>query len=338
MVATGTCLDEMAVAHGEGDEVWECDSEVESGTDAESEQDSDAEVPLPLPGSPVAAQAKKVSFSQGYPQQQKMPLQPAVPARTVQAPPKMALAPVQAPPKMAPAPVVEIRQKQIPSLQSQAQTSAPWMKGATELALHLRKDNERLRQLLVEAQREAENAIEQGQSKGDVDFAHLLELVKEFGSTGIGENTEPNKGDEPEVCMSFNTQEFRMDEDDVDDKDLEIKRLNAEIAEAKEKLASQQSGIKPCLTKIDEASSIELVGYWVSSKTGDLQHVVRADTDTDLDAPNAVEWEIIEADQESVTLQSDSGIEHCVERLKTKMFGESLLWGSGDLWTRKADA
>merc|ERR1719265_1599913 len=152
---------------------------------------------------------------------------------------------------MAPAPVVEIRQKQIPSLQSQAQTSAPWMKGATELALHLRKDNERLRQLLVEAQREAETALEQGQSTDKVDFAHLLELVKEFG-TG-GEETE--KSEEPEMCMSFTTQEFRMDEDDVDEKDLEIQRLEAELADLKEQMITQQSGIKPLVTKLDEDRS-----------------------------------------------------------------------------------
>jgi hypothetical protein len=238
---------------------------------------------------------------------------------------------------MAPLPTVQVR-KVAPSLQSQAQSSSlGGTSAATELALHLRKDNERLRQLLVEAQREAEQALEQGQGNDKVDFAHLLELVKEFG-TGMGEAAEPEQGDEPEMCMSFNTQEFRMDEDDVDEKDLEIKKLESQLAELKDKLATQQSGVKPLLTSIDEESSAELVGYWVSSKTGELHHVVQADTDTELDAPNAVEWEIIEADRESATLQSDNGMEHTVERLKTKMFGESLLWGSGDLWTRKSVA
>ena len=66
--------------------------------------------------------------------------------------------------------------------------------------------------------------------------------------------------------------------------------------------------------------------------------MVRADTDTDIDAPDATEWEIVDLDHESVTLKSDSGIEHTIERLKTRMFGESLLWGSGDLWTRHSEA
>merc|ERR1711904_446342 len=128
------------------------------------------------------------------------------------------------------------------------------------------------------------------------------------------------------------------DEDDVDEKDVEIKKLQTELVELKDKLVTQQSGVNPLLTKIDEESSMELVGYWVSSKTGELHHVVRADTDTDLDAPNATEWEIVDLDQESVTLKSDSGIEHTVERLKTCMFGESLLWGSGDLWTPHSES
>merc|ERR1711939_42845 len=226
---------------------------------------------------------------------------------------------------MAPLPAVQVRKVQTPSLQSPAQTSSSWGKGATELALHLRRDNERLRELLVEAQRQAEEAMEQGDGKNTVDFAHLLELVKEF-DTGINASVETDNGNDAEMCMSFNTQEFRMDEDDVDEKDMEIKELQGQ-------LKKQQSGVKPLTPQIDEESSMELVGYWVSSKTGELHHVVRADTDTDLDAPNAIEWEIVDVDKESVTLLSDNGVEHTVERLKTRMFGESLLWGSGDLWT-----
>jgi len=328
MVATADCFHEAAPAHGEGDEIWECDdSEVESCTDAEcdSEQESDAEMPLPLPLSPAAAQAKQVTGHKGI-TPQKMPAPtPAVQVRTF-----------QAPPKMAPLPAVHVRTVN-PSLQSQAQNASPWGRGATELALHLRKDNERLRLLLVEAQKEAEEALEQGDSKSNVDFAHLLDLVKEFG-TGLGDSVDTAPADGDEMCMSFNTQEFRMDEDDVDEKDLEIKRLESELAELKEQLEIQQSSVKPMLTKLDEESSIELVGYWVSSKTGELHHVVRADTDTDIDAPNATEWEIVDIDTDSVTLQSDAGVPHTVERLKTRMFGESLLWGSGDLWTPQSKA
>merc|ERR1712118_601806 len=131
---------------------------------------------------------------------------------------------------------------------------------------------------------------------------------------------------------------YRMDADDVDEKDMEIKRLESELAELKDKLQTQNSGIKPVCATLDEEASLELVGYWVSSKTGELHHVVRADTDTDIDAPNATEWEIVDLDHESVTLKSDSGIEHTIERLKTRMFGESLLWGSGDLWTPHSES
>jgi len=323
MVGTAHCLDEVDIAHGEGDEVWECDSEVESCTDAESEQDTDTEMPLPLPPSPKGSQGEKMiqhKDTSGIPHKMSAPL--AVP---------------MCPPKMAPLPEVQVRSVKTPSLQSQAQTSSPWMKGSMELAMHLRKDNERLRELLVEAQRDVEQVLESGQSKDNVDFAHLLELVKEFGND-MSDSVESGQGNETEMCVSFNTQEFRMDEDDVDEKDLEIKKLESELAELRGKLATQQSLTKPQLNTIDHESSMELVGYWVSSKTGELHHVVCADTDTDLDAPNAIEWEIIDVDIESVTLKSDNGVEHTVERLKTKMFGESLLWGSGDLWTLKSDA
>jgi hypothetical protein len=209
---------------------------------------------------------------------------------------------------------------------------------ATNLALHLRKDNERLRELLVEAQKQAEEALESGDNKSNVDFAHLLDLVKEFG-TGLGDcaGGDDHQEDNAEMCLSFNTQEYRMDADDVDEKDMEIKRLESELAELKDKLKLQESGVKPLAATLDDEASLELVGYWVSSKTGELHHIVRADTDTDIDAPDATEWEIIDVDAESVTLKSDSGVDHTIERLKTRMFGESLLWGSGDLWTPKKD-
>jgi hypothetical protein len=315
MVAKAYSLDEPPVAHGEGDEVWECDdSDVESCSG--SEQDSDAE--LPLPPSPVAAQVQHVLQYKGT-TPHKMPAPPGVQVRTVQMPAKT----TSSGGYPSGQPDVAIRSVASPSMSSNA---------ATNLALHLRKDNDRLRQLLVEAQKQAEEALEQGDNKSNVDFAHLLDLVKEFG-TGLGECGETQQEDNAEMCLSFNTQEYRMDADDVDEKDMEIKRLESELAELKDKLKTQNSGVKPISATLDEEASLELVGYWVSSKTGELHHVVRADTDTDIDAPNATEWEIVDVDAESVTLNSDSGVEHTVERLKTRMFGESLLWGSGDLWT-----
>eukprot|EP00746_Dinoflagellata_sp_MGD_P163025 gnl/MRDRNA2_/MRDRNA2_90861_c0_seq1.p1 gnl/MRDRNA2_/MRDRNA2_90861_c0~~gnl/MRDRNA2_/MRDRNA2_90861_c0_seq1.p1 ORF type:complete len:352 (+),score=80.69 gnl/MRDRNA2_/MRDRNA2_90861_c0_seq1:95-1057(+) len=305
------------VAHGEGDEVWECDdSDVESNNNSDSEQDSDGE--LPLPPSPVAAQVKHVLQYKGV-TPHKMPAPPGVQVRTVQTPPKNSSSGGYP----SAQPDVKVRSVESPSFSSNA---------ATSLALHLRKDNERLRELLVEAQKQAEEALEQGDSKSNVDFAHLLDLVKEFG-TGLGDCGETQQEENAEMCLSFNTQEYRMDADDVDEKDMEIKRLESELAQLKDQLKMQNSGIKPVCTTLDDEASMELVGYWVSSNSKELHHIVRADTDTDIDAPNATEWEIVEVDAESVTLRSDSGVEHTIERLKTRMFGESLLWGSGDLWT-----
>lgn len=52
--------------------------------------------------------------------------------------------------------------------------------GLMGVVAHLRKDNARLREALVEAQREAEHLASRGDAPG-VDFGHLLELVRDFG-------------------------------------------------------------------------------------------------------------------------------------------------------------
>lgn len=310
---------EDAVGHCEGDEVWECDSEVESCSNAShSDEESDGDMPLPLPPSPVAAQIQTIL------QQKRM------------APP------VPVPKKMPPPPALQVRTVKT----APAQGPSPWSKGAMELALHLRKDNERLREALVDAQRQAEEAVEQGESNSakdsNVDFAHLLELVKEFGTglEDIGETEHPDGA--VETCMSFNTEEFRMDEDDVDDKDMEIKRLESELAELKDKLEMQQLGAKCAMIQDEEDEDAhgpsELVGYWVSSKSGGLHRVGEAEDDVEADVASCTEWQVVEADKESVTLMCNKGVEHTVERLKTRMFGDALLWGSGDLWTRQSKA
>lgn len=199
----------------------------------------------------------------------------------------------------------------------------------TQLVQHLRKDNERLQQLLVDAQCEAEEASQRGQDKGNVDYAHLLELAKEF-STSIGDDAGP------ENEMS-DTQGFRMNADDTDEKDLKIKKLKAEIIDVKDKLSMRQSCVKSHQQKQNrkKKDSEELVGCWVSSKTSEL-HLLHLNACPEY-ASTATRWQITEIKKESLTLQNSNGMEHTVERLKTKMFGESLLWGSGDLWTKKLE-
>lgn len=303
----------MAISHDlEADEAWESDS-VKTVQDCTSdESDLDADTARSFIPPPAVINAEPVR------QFEPPPPSEGVTEKKKNIPQTFQMDSVHTSPMRAPLPAVQVRS---------VQTSA------AQLATHLKKDNERLKQLVLEAQREAEKALERDQGKGNVDFAHLLELVKDC-DTSFGEDHD--RGDEPEVCMSFNTQEFRMDNDDVDEKIMKIKRLKFELAQLKNEMAVQQSSIKPALTKIDEPISVEPFGCWVSSKTGKLQHVVPSDAVKALTVPNAIVWQMIEAHKESALLLSHDGIEHTVEQIKTKMFGESLLWRSGELWTRKS--
>jgi len=138
-----------------GDEVWEADSSNE-GSDVESdagsttsERSTTRSVCPPVQRPPATPMVSKP-----------MPAVPKVVAASTAA----AMAPARAPVQAAPA--------------AQAAPES----GLMGLVAHLRGDNARLREALITAQRETEQlALKAGQEKGTVDFAHLLELVKEFG-------------------------------------------------------------------------------------------------------------------------------------------------------------
>merc|ERR1719310_586780 len=98
------------------------------------------------------------------------------------------------------------------------QKDSPWQKGPMQLAVHLQKENEHLRGMLFSAQKQAEKAIEEGFNQSSVDYAHLLEIVKEFGDSV--NNCSPTVEPSNVAVMSFNTEEFRLDEDDCDEQDL----------------------------------------------------------------------------------------------------------------------
>lgn len=53
--------------------------------------------------------------------------------------------------------------------------------GLMSLVSHLRNDNARLREGLVQAQRELEAKAAEGSKESSIDFGHLLSLVKDFG-------------------------------------------------------------------------------------------------------------------------------------------------------------
>merc|ERR1719335_1560395 len=100
--------------------------------------------------------------------------------------------------------------------------------------MRLRKDNEQLRKILADAQENAAKATTRG--KG-MDFGHLLELVKEF-STDLGGSAQQDDNNlESDAMVTMNTEQFRLDADDEDERDLHLQKLKAKVAAAKSDLA-----------------------------------------------------------------------------------------------------
>lgn len=237
-------------------------------------------------------------------------------------------------------PAVKVR-----TVAASATQASPWQKGPMQLALTLRKENETLRGLLVTAQKQTEELREEGQQQSSIDYAHLLDLVKAFG-TGLEDCCEKPE-EETDACglMSFNTEEFRMDDDDCDERDVQIQKLEAELADVKEQLAEKTIAVRALIDSDDEDEDEEedgilgkkLHGYWISSKNGEF-HNIGCSGNAMEDSVPCTEWQVTDIDDESVTLKGSDGPEHTVERIKTRMFGETLLWGSGDLWTRQPAA
>mmetsp|Transcript_7358 Transcript_7358/g.13041 ORF Transcript_7358/g.13041 Transcript_7358/m.13041 type:complete len:252 (-) Transcript_7358:205-960(-) len=144
----------------DGDEVWDESSE----TDREGECDSDE-------GSPRAAEPQRPS--------------PSCPCT---APTQAKLAPLKVPPRLACKAAAEVKQQSLVPQTFQQRDGQQG--GLMTLVAHLRKENAKLREALVEAQREAEAlASQQAQaseltSGKDIDFGHLLSLVRDFNCDG----------------------------------------------------------------------------------------------------------------------------------------------------------
>lgn len=140
-----------------GDEVWEAGS-ASSGSDSECE--SEVGTPGNTPRRPQG----------GAPASRP-------PTVALQTPPKLAGSLAAARPPLPALP------QRLPLPSKPAPAAAPEPASMMTLVTHLRRDNARLREALVQAQRDAEEAMLQGEEgKGSgVDFAHLLSLVRDFG-------------------------------------------------------------------------------------------------------------------------------------------------------------
>lgn len=112
--------------------------------------------------------------------------------------------------------------------------------GLLGLLTHLRNDNSRLREALVEAQRELEALAARGQESNGVDFSHLLALVKEFGD-GLGgfeaearESCDQNAAEVFAICSprgeAGTEPEVTRLREELEQSQKEVAQLRAELA------------------------------------------------------------------------------------------------------------
>jgi hypothetical protein len=116
-----------------------------------------------------------------------------------------------------------------PALQKPQAPPAPLQEQSMmTLVAHLRKDNLRLRELLIDAQREAlkamETADQQAAKHGEeqppmVNFGHFLELIKDFGEDFYSDSVHCD-GVQIDASHGGAAQVFAMDEDGEDDDEL----------------------------------------------------------------------------------------------------------------------
>jgi len=210
--------------------------------------------------------------------------------------------------------------------------------------------------MLADAQRIAEEAA--SKRPDSTNFAHLLELVKEF-STDVADCTEQNAEDSENATMvSMNAEEFRLDDDDEDERDLHLQKLKAQVAGAKTDLARSSAAAlraEPDSDSSDDESDSDAEesdlnqkvdsmlpkpvdrsdGYWTSSKTGLRHHISWDILRMARPGVGCEAWQAVRTSAGSLTLRGTDGRQHVLERLQTGMLGEALLWNSGELWTRQ---
>jgi len=128
----------------------------------------------------------------------------------------------------------------------------PQQAGLVALMAHLRKDNDKLRQALVDAQREAEEAVMENEEnknrseEGGIDFGHLLALAKEFGD-GLGGGLA-EVGDENDESLSsvqfFSMKTPRVCVQESADGSVQVKSGLGEAVELRRRLEESQNEVQ----------------------------------------------------------------------------------------------
>lgn len=226
-------------------------------------------------------------------------------------------------PTSLPTPAAAVKIRPVPS-----SSSSLGQQASLQLALHFRKENDSLRGNLVDAQRQAEEANAASDERGNVDFAHLLELAKEFEMDD--DNSTTNQADNSPIGA------IRLDDDDndADEKDAEILSLKSQIAAAKTAMTQSSSTKAASVTSLQNPMT-NVCGFWISSKSGELHRIGQREDNANCSS-KWESWEVVDLVAGLLTLSDTKGYICTAERLRTRTFGESLIWISGDLWTRHA--
>lgn len=127
------------------------------------------------------------------------------------------------------------------------------------LVAHLRSDNTRLREALVQTQRDLEKMALAQSEKGmqQIDFAHLLSLVKDFGEDSeqyfyaddvLQVKEQDNAAEVFAICsprgseMSYEDEEVsQLEDSQVPDLMTELQRSKEQVAQLKRELASKDA-------------------------------------------------------------------------------------------------
>lgn len=163
--------------------------------------------------------------------------------------------------QMAPAPTrtyVSSARAPVPAAPVQAASQAPSTGNTASimtLVSHLRSDNFRLRQALVNAQREVEEASQKAESGEAPDFAHLLALAKELGDGlgGIGAGEDWwGSSEEPELAVPATARVFAMDDSPRgESKEAPAEPPDAEKAQLRQRVACLEGELKASRSEVE---------------------------------------------------------------------------------------
>lgn len=124
--------------------------------------------------------------------------------------------------------------------------------GLMGLVSHLRNDNARLREALVQAQRDLEAKAAESGKESSIDFGHLLSLVKDFGddlgNLGSFYGDDGNEGDQG----SCNVQVFAISSPRGDDDDNDGGQKCESQSDPSDEVVLLRSELQTCRQEVEQ--------------------------------------------------------------------------------------